>query len=57
MEASSNENVKRNKLEQLYNFYESKMYGIAYSILNNVGQAEDAVHAVSYTHLNRIKLK
>ena len=66
MEASSNENVKRNKLEQLYNFYESKMYGIAYSILNNVGQAEDAVHEAfikliphldEIEHLDSVKTK
>ncbi len=30
-------------LAQLYDAYENKMYGIAYSILNNVEQAEDAV--------------
>ena len=43
MKASSDENFQNNMLEQLYDAYEYKMYGIAYSILNNVGQAEDAV--------------
>ncbi|WP_395014751.1 RNA polymerase sigma factor [Robinsoniella peoriensis] len=32
-----------NKLEQIYCYYEQKMYRIAYSILHNVEQAEDAV--------------
>lgn len=31
------------KVEQLYTLYEQKMYVIAYSILNNSWQAEDAV--------------
>ncbi len=31
------------KIEQLYTLYEQKMYVIAYSILNNSWQAEDAV--------------
>ncbi len=43
MKASSDENIQNNMLEQLYDAYEYKMYGIAYSILNNEGQAEDAV--------------
>jgi len=43
VKASSDENFQNNMLEQLYDAYEHKMYGIAYSILNNVGQAEDAV--------------
>lgn len=43
MKASSDENFQNNMLEQLYDAYEYKMYGIAYSILNNEGQAEDAV--------------
>nr|WP_281064907.1 sigma-70 family RNA polymerase sigma factor [Clostridium punense] len=30
-------------IAQLYDAYENKMYGIAYSILHNVEQAEDAV--------------
>lgn len=43
MEISSDENFQNNMLAQLYDAYENKMYGIAYSILNNVEQAEDAV--------------
>jgi len=43
VKASSDENFQNNMLEQLYDAYEYKMYGIAYSILNNEGQAEDAV--------------
>lgn len=43
MKASSDENFQNNMLEQLYDAYEYKMYGIAYSILNNEGQSEDAV--------------
>ncbi len=44
MEISSDENFQIDKVTQLYEAYENKMYGIAYSILNNVEQAEDAVH-------------
>lgn len=33
----------RQKLENLYVHYESRMYSVAYSILGNVEQAEDAV--------------
>lgn len=43
MEAQINDEKPKNKLELLYDTYENKMYGIAYSILNNVEQAEDAV--------------
>lgn len=43
MEAQVNEEKPKNKLELLYDTYENKMYGIAYSILNDVDQAEDAV--------------
>lgn len=32
---------KKAKMEQLYSLYESAVYAIAYSILNNVEQAED----------------
>ncbi len=32
---------KNKKMEQLYSLYESGMYAIAYSILNNVEQSED----------------
>ena len=32
---------KKAKMEQLYYLYESAVYAIAYSILNNVEQAED----------------
>lgn len=31
------------KVERLYKLYEQKMYTVAYSILNNIWQAEDAV--------------
>jgi len=44
VEISSDENFQIDKVTQLYEAYENKMYGIAYSILNNVEQAEDAVH-------------
>lgn len=44
MEISSDENFQNNMLAQLYDAYENKMYSIAYSILNNVEQSEDAVH-------------
>jgi len=43
VEISSDENFQNNMIAQLYDAYENKMYGIAYSILNNVEQAEDAV--------------
>jgi len=43
VEITSNENFQNNMLAQLYDAYENKMYSIAYSILNNVEQAEDAV--------------
>lgn len=44
MEVLSEDDFQKNKLEQLYDIYENKMYSVAYSILNNVEQAEDAVH-------------
>ncbi|EEK74924.1 RNA polymerase ECF-type sigma factor [Bacillus mycoides] len=31
------------KMEELYELYEQKIYYVAYSILNNIQQAEDAV--------------
>lgn len=43
MKALAVEDFQNSILEQLYSIYEHKMYGIAYSILNNSGQAEDAV--------------
>jgi len=43
VEISSDENFQNNMLAQLYDVYENKMYSIAYSILNNVEQSEDAV--------------
>lgn len=43
MEVPVKEEKPKNKLELLYDTYENKMYGIAYSILKNVEQAEDAV--------------
>ncbi len=35
---------QRELIEQLYILYEQPMYRIAYAILHNVEQAEDAVH-------------
>ena len=34
----------RSKFEEIYQKYRSKMYGIAYSILGNNEDSEDAVH-------------
>ena len=39
------------KLERLYELYEQKMYAVAFSILRNEWQAEDAVDRKS-TRLN-----
>lgn len=58
MKTSSKKNREDNILEELYKVYESKMYGIAYSILNNIEQAEDAVHDAFIrlnSHLDNIK--
>lgn len=49
---------KKLKMEELYSLYESAMYAIAYSILNNVEQAEDVTHdsfEKIYTYLDDIK--
>lgn len=54
MKASLDENFQNNMLEQLYDAYEYKMYGIAYSILNNVGQAEDAVQDAFIKLISRL---
>lgn len=35
---------EKNYFEEIYLKYKEKMYGIAYSILNNVQDSEDAVH-------------
>lgn len=35
---------EKNYFEEIYLKYKQKMYGIAYSILNNVQDSEDAVH-------------
>lgn len=43
MEFKSEQRYENSKLSILYDTYENKMYSIAYSILNNVEQAEDAV--------------
>ncbi|MDU1412852.1 MAG: sigma-70 family RNA polymerase sigma factor [Clostridium sp.] len=43
MEITFDANFQNNMLSQLYDIYENKMYSIAYSILNNVEQSEDAV--------------
>ena len=43
LEFTSEQRYENGKLSLLYNTYENKMYSIAYSILNNVEQAEDAV--------------
>lgn len=58
MKLLSHENFQHNKIEELYNTYENKMYGVAYSILNNIGQAEDAVQDAFIKiipHLEEIK--
>lgn len=46
------------KLEQLFDLYEKRMYGTAFHILQDVGQAEDAVQDAFLkvmSHLNQIK--
>ncbi|MCM3112458.1 RNA polymerase sigma factor [Lederbergia lenta] len=46
------------KMEELYELYEQKVYYVAYSILNNVQQAEDAVQETFitlYQHLEKIR--
>ncbi len=46
------------KLEMLFDLYEKKMYGTAFQILRDVGQAEDAVQDAFIrvmSHLNQIK--
>lgn len=43
MEITFDANFQNNMLSKLYDIYENKMYSIAYSILNNVEQSEDAV--------------
>lgn len=46
------------KLEILFDLYEKKMYGTAFQILRDVGQAEDAVQDAFIrvmSHLNQIK--
>lgn len=37
------------KMEELYELYEQKVYYVAYSILNNIQQAEDAVQETFIT--------
>lgn len=46
------------KMEELYELYEQKIYYAAYSILNNIQQAEDAVQEtfiILYQHLEKIR--
>lgn len=43
------------KLEMLYKLYEQKMYRAAYSVLHDVGQAEDAVQDAFIRLLKSIK--
>ena len=42
------------KLERLFELYEKKMYATAFRILQDVGQAEDAVQDSFMSHLNQI---
>ncbi|MGQ0513269.1 sigma factor, partial [Bacillus sp. D-CC] len=37
------------KMEELYELYEQKVYYVAYSILNNIQQAEDSVQETFIT--------
>lgn len=63
MQEEGSEHVKRrlsdhDKLEQLYLLYEQRMYAIAYGILHQVEQAEDAVQESFIKiikHLDKIK--
>jgi RNA polymerase sigma-70 factor, ECF subfamily len=46
------------KMEELYELYEQKIYHIAYSVLNNIQQAEDTVQetfVTIYQHLEKIR--
>ncbi|KRG16461.1 RNA polymerase sigma factor [Virgibacillus soli] len=53
----SSANKDYEKMEELYELYEQKVYSVAYSILNNIQQAEDAVQETFitlYHHLEKI---
>ncbi|SNZ10221.1 RNA polymerase sigma-70 factor, ECF subfamily [Terribacillus aidingensis] len=43
------------KIEELYELYEQKIYSVAYSILNNIQQAEDAVQETFITLYNNLE--
>ena len=43
------------KMEELYELYEQKIYYVAYSILNNIQQAEDAVQETFITLYKNLK--
>ncbi|MBS4210201.1 RNA polymerase sigma factor [Bacillus sp. FJAT-50079] len=52
-----NTNKDYEKMEELYELYEQKVYYVAHSILNNVQQAEDTVQETFitlYQHLEKI---
>ena len=42
--SSLNTDEEKNYFEEIYLNYRQKMYGIAYSILHNAQDSEDAVH-------------
>ncbi|MBT2685966.1 RNA polymerase sigma factor [Bacillus sp. ISL-37] len=45
------------KMEELYELYEQKIYYVAYSVLNNIQQAEDAVQETFitlYQHIDKV---
>lgn len=43
------------KMEELYELYEQKIYSVAYSILNNIQQAEDSVQETFITLYNNLE--
>ncbi|MCJ7839328.1 RNA polymerase sigma factor [Lederbergia sp. NSJ-179] len=52
-----NTNKDYEKMEELYELYEQKIYYVAYSILNNIQQAEDTVQEtfiILYQHLEKL---
>lgn len=46
---------EKNYFEEIYLKYKEKMYGIAYSILNNVQDSEDAVHQAFLSMANNFQ--
>lgn len=44
----------QSKFEKVYLTYKGLMYHVAYKILNNEQDAEDAVHSARYSRLQRI---